>query len=136
MFKILYLGLYLLLFGNCIGDYPDRDTKWQMLCPGLYPRAFTSYTPRGNLSSGIYTTQPLNTMKHCVAACCTETTCNVALMHNGTCYHVQCKSSKLCIPLYRKDLANENPPSMVLVKPVEEDEMWSDLLDQINDDTG
>ncbi|CAD1471833.1 unnamed protein product [Heterotrigona itama] len=137
MSKILYLGLYLLLLGDCICDYPDWDTKWQMLCPGLYPRAFTSYTPRGNLSSGIYTTQHhLSTIKHCVAACCTKTECNVALMHNGTCYHVQCESSKKCIPLYRKDLANETPPSMVLVKPVEEDEIWSDLLDQINDDTG
>ena len=75
-------------------------------------------------------------IKHCVAVCCTKPTCNVALMHNGTCYHVQCESSKLCIPLYRKDLATENPPSMVLVKPVKEDEIWSILLNQINDDTG
>ncbi|XP_017877512.1 dyslexia-associated protein KIAA0319 [Ceratina calcarata] len=137
MFKILYLGLYLLLCGNCIGDYPDGDPKWQLPCSSLYPRVFTSYTPRGNLSSGTYTTQPqLNGMYHCVAACCMKPTCNVALMHNGTCYHVQCESSKICLPLYRKDLANENPPSMVLVKPVEEDEIWNDLLDQINDDTG
>ncbi|XP_076756183.1 dyslexia-associated protein KIAA0319 [Xylocopa sonorina] len=137
MYEILYWGLYLLLFGNCIGDYSDWDTKWQILCPSSYPKVFTSYTPRGNLSSGLYTTQPhLNSMKHCMATCCTKLTCNVALMYNGTCYHVQCESSKICIPLYRKDLANENPPSMVLVKPVEEDEIWSDLLEQVSDDTG
>ena len=33
------------------------------------------------------------------------------------------------------DLANDSPPSMILVKPVEDDEIWSDLLDQ-SDDTG
>nr|XP_034182406.1 dyslexia-associated protein KIAA0319 isoform X2 [Osmia lignaria] len=137
MFEIFYLGLYLLFFGSCVGDYSDWDTKWQMLCPGLFPKVFTSYTPRGNFSSGIYTMQPhLSDIKHCVAVCCTKPTCNVALMHNGTCYHVQCESSKLCIPLYRKDLATENPPIMVLVKPVKEDEIWSILLNQINDDTG
>ncbi|XP_029033013.1 dyslexia-associated protein KIAA0319 [Osmia bicornis bicornis] len=137
MFEIFYLGLYLLFFGSCVGDYSDWDTKWQMLCPGLFPKVFTSYTPRGNFSSGIYTMQPhVSEIKHCVAVCCTKPTCNVALMHNGTCYHVQCESSKLCIPLYRKDLATENPPSMVLVKPVKEDEIWSILLNQINDDTG
>ncbi|XP_034182406.2 dyslexia-associated protein KIAA0319 isoform X2 [Osmia lignaria lignaria] len=137
MFEIFYLGLYLLFFGSCVGDYSDWDTKWQMLCPGLFPKVFTSYTPCGNFSSGIYTMQPhLSDIKHCVAVCCTKPTCNVALMHNGTCYHVQCESSKLCIPLYRKDLATENPPIMVLVKPVKEDEIWSILLNQINDDTG
>ena len=126
-----------MFFGSCVGDYSDWDTKWQMLCPGLFPKVFTSYTPRGNFSSGIYTMQPhVSEIKHCVAVCCTKPTCNVALMHNGTCYHVQCESSKLCIPLYRKDLATENPPSMVLVKPVKEDEIWSILLNQINDDTG
>ncbi|XP_054007146.1 dyslexia-associated protein KIAA0319 isoform X1 [Hylaeus anthracinus] len=137
MFEIFYLGLYLLFFGNCVGDYSDWDTKWQMLCPELYPRVFTSYTPRGNLSSGVYASQPrVKSMQHCVAACCTNSVCNVALMHNGTCYHVQCENSKKCLPLYRADLANESPPSMVLVKPVEDYEVWNELLAQINDDTG
>ncbi|XP_076160775.1 dyslexia-associated protein KIAA0319 isoform X2 [Ptiloglossa arizonensis] len=137
MFEIFYLGLCLLLFGNCIGDYSDLDTKWQMLCPDLYPRVFTSYAPRGNLSSGVYDSQPLLIgIQRCVATCCAKATCNVALMHNGICYHVQCKNSKLCLPLYRADLANDNPPSMVLVKPIEEYEVWNELLAQINDDAG
>ncbi|XP_015434553.1 PREDICTED: dyslexia-associated protein KIAA0319 isoform X2 [Dufourea novaeangliae] len=139
MVEFFYLGLYLLLFGNCIGDYSEWDTKWQMVCPGLYPRVFTSYTPRGNLSSGIYASQPhLSGIHHCVTACCTKPKCNVALTHNSTCYHVQCENSQICLPLYRVDLANESPPSMVLVKPVEEDDMWSELLKmkKINEDTG
>jgi hypothetical protein len=38
------------------------------------------------------------------------------------------------MPLYRPELANNNPPIMVLVKPVETNKMWSELLDQVSDD--
>ncbi|XP_076654438.1 dyslexia-associated protein KIAA0319 [Halictus rubicundus] len=137
MLEIFYLGLYLLLFGNCIGDLSDWDNKWQILCPGLYPKVYINYTPRGNFSSGLYASQPhLNGLEQCIAACCTKPKCNVALMHNNTCYHLQCENSKICLPLYRIDLSNESPPSMVLVKPVEEDEMWSELLENMHGDAG
>ncbi|KAG7209539.1 hypothetical protein KM043_015619 [Ampulex compressa] len=87
--------------------------------------------------SGVYTEQShLSSVKHCVAACCSVPRCNVVLMHNDTCYHIKCKDSKSCMPLYRPDLVNDNPPSMVLVKPVEDDEIWNDLLYQENDATG
>lgn len=132
---IYHLGLYLLLFESCIGNYVRWDM--QLLCPDLYPKVFTSYLPRGNLTGGTYTQQPhLLNIQDCVMACCKKSSCNVAFMHNSTCYHIECDTSMMCIPLYRPELANDNPPSMVLVRPVESNKMWSDLLDQVvSDDT-
>lgn len=133
MTGILRLGLYLLLFENiiCISDY----VRWkvELLCPDLYPRVFTSYLPRGNLTGGTYRQQRLlSNMHDCVMVCCKKSMCNVAFMHNGTCYHVECDNSMVCVPLYRPELANDNPPSMVLVKPVESNKAWSDFMDQVN----
>ncbi|XP_063984178.1 dyslexia-associated protein KIAA0319 isoform X2 [Diachasmimorpha longicaudata] len=123
---------------SCLGSYNSWDTESfpQLLCPSLFPHVFTSYTPRGNLTYGIFTKKPyVIGLKHCVDTCCSEVNCHVALMHNNTCYHVQCRSSKMCTPLYRAELSGlPDPPSMVLVKPVEDDEdiNWSDLLDEVN----
>ncbi|XP_015123990.1 dyslexia-associated protein KIAA0319 isoform X2 [Diachasma alloeum] len=123
---------------NCLGSYNGWNTESfpQPLCPSLFPHVFTSYTPRGNLTYGIFTKKPyVIGIKDCVDTCCSEANCHVALMHNNTCYHVQCRSSKMCTPLYRAELSSlTDPPSMVLVKPVEDDEdiNWSDLLDEMN----
>ena len=134
MTYVYYVGLCLLFLGVCVGEYSDWDSKRQMMCPGLYPKIFTDYAPLGNLSESVYTKKlGVNNIKHCVADCCNEPLCHVAMMHNSTCYHVQCKSSKMCTPLYRPEFANDKPPIMVLVKPVEEDEEWTDILDQIED---
>lgn len=134
MIGIYRLGLYLLLFESCIGDY----NRWnvQLLCSDLYPRVFTSYLPRGNLTDGTYMQQipSLSNMQECVMACCKKPLCNVAFMHNSTCYHVECENSMVCVPLYRPELANNNPPSMVLVRPVENNKVWNDFLDQGNED--
>ncbi|XP_011314056.1 dyslexia-associated protein KIAA0319 isoform X2 [Fopius arisanus] len=126
---------------SCLGSYDDWDGESfrQRPCPTLYRRVFTSYTPRGNLTFGIYTKKPfVMGMKACVDTCCSESNCHVALMHNGTCFHVQCTSSKMCTPLYRPELSTlSDPPSMVLVKPVEEDEdiRWRDLVDEMDDNS-
>ncbi|XP_008209692.1 dyslexia-associated protein KIAA0319 isoform X1 [Nasonia vitripennis] len=138
MYKVQHLALYLLFLGSCSSMFSDWDNgNWQLRCPALYPMVFTSYAPSGNLTGGDFTKHPnLPDLRHCVGACCSQPTCHVALMYNMTCYFVQCFSSKLCLPLYRPDLANSNPPSMVLVKPVEEDEAWTDFLNQGNDVSG
>lgn len=138
MSRAPHFDLYLLLLlGSCSCTYSDWESKWQILCPALYPRVFTSYTPRGNLTGGIFSRQShLSEMRQCVASCCQEPTCHVALVYNVTCYHVQCTRTQLCTPLYRPDLAKKSPPQMVLVKPVREDEAWSDFLDQDNDASG
>ena len=137
MLKAYYLGLYLLFLGSCSSVYSNWASKWQLSCPTLVTRVFTSYVPSGNLTGGIFTSQPhLTDINNCVAACCDQPSCHVALMYNMTCYHVQCTTSKLCLPLYRPDLTNTNPPRMVLVRPVEEDETWNDIFEQENDITG
>lgn len=136
--KIKWLLLFvIILFDNCRASYSDWDDKEESMCPGLYPRIFMSYTPRGNLTYGIYTRKPHAVeMKDCVTSCCSETRCHVALMYNSTCYHVQCKISKMCTPLYRPELAKfPDPPSMVLVKPIEDNVNWNEILEQISYDS-
>lgn len=109
--------------------------KWQEICPAIFDHTFTSFAPIGNLSAGVFKkTMGLYDLKSCVIDCCTKSTCNVALMYNRTCYHVRCASTKLCLPLYRGELVNENPPIMVLVKPVEDDEGWSSYMHVFNKD--
>jgi len=136
MIGIYRLGLYLLIFESCMGNYASWDMP--LLCPDIYPRVFTSYLPRGNLTSGTYMQQiHLSNIQDCIMACCKKSLCNVAFMHNSTCYHVECDNSMVCVPLYRPELANDNPPSMVLIRPVESNKVWSDILtnsNQINED--
>ena len=135
MSNVCFLGFYLLLVGTCIGEYSKWDTKRQLLCPGLYPKIFNDYAPLANLTVSLVRYIPksgVNGIKQCTADCCKDLECNVAMMHNSTCYNVRCTNSKMCTPLYRPALANNNPPSMVLVKPVEEDEDWAEILDQID----
>ncbi|KAL0116040.1 hypothetical protein PUN28_011119 [Cardiocondyla obscurior] len=134
MIGIYRLGLYLLLFECCIGDYARWNVR-RLCSEMLYPQIFTSYLPRGNLTGGTYTQQlHLNNMQDCVVACCKKPLCNVAFTHNGTCYHVECEDSMECLPLYRPELANDNPPSMVLVRPVENNKVWADFLDQFSEE--
>lgn len=129
-----HIGIFLFLTGISSGSYSDWNSKWERLCPTLFPKEFTSYTPKGNLSAGTFFKRPLLTdMKQCVIACCEQSMCHVAMMYNMTCYHVQCNNSNLCMPNYRPDLVNVSPPSMVLVKPVEADESWSDFFDADNE---
>ena len=129
------IGLCVLLFGSSLA-LKDWDENWDK-CPGLLPTVFTSYTPRGNLTHAAFTKQPsFSGIKQCVMACCNIPLCNVALMYNTTCFHVRCLSSNMCAPLFRPDLNGPDPPRMVLVKPIKDDEMWADLLETLSDDPG
>ncbi|CAB0044987.1 unnamed protein product [Trichogramma brassicae] len=133
--RSLRLLLALLLCGTG-GNYlvsGEWGNNWQILCPALYPKVFTSYAPVGNLTGGIYRRQPhVTQLRRCVATCCQDEQCHVALTYNKTCYHLQCSSSRMCLPLYHPELAQSSPPNMVLVKPVEDDARlaWSELLEQ------
>ncbi|XP_012263450.2 dyslexia-associated protein KIAA0319-like protein [Athalia rosae] len=113
----------------------ELDQDWQPTCPGLHPYEYKGFTPRGNLSSGIFREIKVTGIEQCILTCCKRPSCNIILMHNDTCYHVQCVSNVLCTPLIRPDKANANgpPPSMVLVRPVKDNGPWSDWLN-INDD--
>lgn len=120
-----------------VSDITDLDRKWQSACPGLYPFEYKGYAPRGNLTSGTFHEMPqYTTVKHCTASCCRRPTCNIILMHNNTCYHISCISDKLCTPLYRPDKADSfNSPSMVLVKPVDNDGSWADWVNDNDEAT-
>ncbi|XP_023315730.1 dyslexia-associated protein KIAA0319-like protein [Trichogramma pretiosum] len=138
----LLLALLLLCGSNCYysvsGEWASNN--WQILCPALYPKVFTSYAPVGNLTGGVYRRQPRVTqLRGCVATCCQDEQCHVALTYNKTCYHLQCTSSRMCLPLYHPELAQSSPPNMVLVKPVEDDDdgggrlvTWSDEYNRGN----
>ncbi|XP_034947675.1 dyslexia-associated protein KIAA0319 [Chelonus insularis] len=124
-----------IFFVDCQADYPDDWTSQrEPVCPHLYPHIFTSYTPRSNWTYGKFTPKPeISSTKQCVLSCCSEPRCHVALTFNSTCYHVECKFSKMCVPVYRPDLANlPDPPRMVLVKPIERDVSWGDIINQLN----
>ncbi|XP_043477111.1 dyslexia-associated protein KIAA0319-like protein [Leptopilina heterotoma] len=131
----IYFVSYLLFLSVCFGEY-EWKTKRQTICGGLFPKIFTSYAPLGNLTEYLFYTPKadINNLKQCVADCCQQSQCNVAMIHNSTCYNVRCANSKMCIPLYRPEFANNNPPSMVLVKPVEDDEEWQDILEMEDTD--
>ncbi|XP_044017263.1 dyslexia-associated protein KIAA0319 homolog [Aphidius gifuensis] len=143
IYLLLILALGALTLGKSLDDWQtsnyDRIKKWQIQnsCLKLYPKVFTSFTPRGNLSNNVISKQQLIfDMENCVKTCCVDDECNVAFMYNKTCYHVKCKySSEMCIPLYRPDLSGLiDPPRMVLVRPMENDRSWSDWLTYSTDD--
>ncbi|XP_008555762.1 dyslexia-associated protein KIAA0319-like protein [Microplitis demolitor] len=137
IFNIQLFLFFIILFNICNGDYTadywTNQWQWQTICPDLYPHTFKSFTPRGNMTYGNYTrVQHVTGIKQCALSCCTAPTCNVVLVFNSTCYHVQCRESDKCAPLYRQEFANlVDPPSMVLVKPVENDITWNEVLGQI-----
>lgn len=116
--------LLFLLLGKCAA---------QEKCPYLFKHIFESYTPLGNLSKTTFTEYPqLTDQWDCVKACCAKANCNVVFIHNFTCYHVQCTTSEMCLPLYRPEFVDGNPPRMILVNPVNESNTWKNVISRIN----
>ncbi|XP_072944852.1 dyslexia-associated protein KIAA0319 [Epargyreus clarus] len=104
-------------------------------CPKLYPKNFDNYMPVGNLTAGNYSEKTdLKGLKQCVIACCLAETCNIVFIVETKCYHVECVSNELCLPLPRVGghKWDARHVSMILVKPVLHNENWSELLDQSN----
>lgn len=77
----------------------------------------------GNMTAGNYTEKPkFKGLKQCVMGCCVLETCNVVFMHDTTCYHIECASNELCLPLFRSENSHLGTHvTMVLVSPVLED---------------
>ncbi|PZC78905.1 hypothetical protein B5X24_HaOG217099 [Helicoverpa armigera] len=89
--------------------------------------------PVGNLTAGNYTEKPnLKGLKQCVMECCLSDTCNIVFIYDLRCFHVECVSDELCLPLQRTGSRKweASHVSMILVKPVLPNENWSDILDQ------
>lgn len=130
MYRIYHLGFYLLLLDVGLGDYVNNiSRKLQSICPYWYPYIFNGYTPVGNESAGLYTSPVgITTIENCTIDCCQQADCNVAFVFQGMCHHVNCTTSKLCLPLHRADLVDTSTLIMSLVKPVERTETWENLI--------
>ncbi|KAH9633261.1 hypothetical protein HF086_006863 [Spodoptera exigua] len=119
----------------CLSQYskPWRDMYENNKCPKLYPKNFLNYMPVGNLTAGNYTEKPgLKGLKQCVMECCMSESCNIVFIYDQRCFHVECVSDELCLPLQRTGSRKweASHVSMILVKPVLPNENWSDILDQ------
>lgn len=68
--------------------------------------------------------------KTCVLECCLKDQCNVAFIVDDKCYHVKCRSNELCIPTLSTNSDNADHISMVLVKPLSEQDSWIDILNE------
>ncbi|CAK1555617.1 unnamed protein product [Leptosia nina] len=102
-------------------------------CPKLFPKNFDNYMPAGNLTAGNYTEKTeLKGLKQCVMACCLADNCNIVFIVDSRCYHVECVTDELCLPLPRVGHKWHTHVSMILVKPVLANENWSEILEQSN----
>ncbi|CAG4952006.1 unnamed protein product [Colias eurytheme] len=100
-------------------------------CPKLYPKNFDNFMPIGNLSAGNYTEKTdLKGLKECVMACCLTHICNIVFIVDSRCFHIECASDELCLPLPRNGRKWDSHVSMILVKPVSPNENWSEILSQ------
>ncbi|KAJ0174628.1 hypothetical protein K1T71_009736 [Dendrolimus kikuchii] len=134
----VHLSLFILMFSlyitislsqyNKVWDEKYENNK----CPRLYPKNFINYAPAGNLTAGNFTEKiGLKGLKYCVMSCCLSEICNIVFIVDSRCYHVECVSNDLCMPLLRAGSRKwESHVSMILVKPVLPNENWSDILDQ------
>ncbi|CAH2043698.1 unnamed protein product, partial [Iphiclides podalirius] len=104
------------------------------MCPKLYPKYFGNYAPAGNLTAGNFSEKKdLKGIRQCVIGCCLAETCHIVFTVESRCYHVECVTDELCLPLPRVGAHKwESRVSMILVKPVLPNESWLDILDQSN----
>lgn len=133
------LRLFILVFTLnaylCFGLYnkPWTENYENNKCPKLYPKNFLNYMPVGNLTAGNYTEKTgLKGLKQCVMECCLAESCNIVFIYDARCFHIECVSDELCLPLQRTGGRKweSSHVSMILVKPVLPNENWSDILDQ------
>ncbi|KPJ02053.1 Dyslexia-associated protein KIAA0319 [Papilio xuthus] len=104
------------------------------MCPKLYPKYFDNYAPAGNLTAGNFSEKKeLKGVKQCVMSCCLADSCNIAFIVDSKCYHIECVSDELCLPLTRTGPHKwDSHVAMILVKPVLPNENWLEILDQSN----
>ncbi|KAL3274510.1 hypothetical protein HHI36_015893 [Cryptolaemus montrouzieri] len=101
----------------------------RLTCPKLYEHTFKGFVPRGNLTSGTFTPiKGILDLKSCVLRCCEDEKCNVAFMNDFKCYHIACISNDLCIPTLHEDPAIRKNVFMILVKPIDEEDSWEEIL--------
>ncbi|XP_013199393.2 dyslexia-associated protein KIAA0319 [Amyelois transitella] len=132
-----FVLLILIIFTNIKLSFSQYNKPWNEKyennkCPKLYPKNFDNYAPVGNYTAGNYSEKTnLKGLRQCVMACCLSDSCNIVFIMDSRCFHVECVSDEMCMPLLRADNHKWNSHfSMILVKPVLPNENWSDILDQ------
>lgn len=77
------------------------------------------------MTAGQYLAVPAQDWQDCVQKCCLSE-CNIVFILNSTCYHISCLSSESCFPVKWRNVSSHL--RMILVKPVKEQQTWSDVL--------
>ena len=77
------------------------------------------------MTAGKYTAIQADNWQDCVQKCCLSE-CNIVFILNNTCYHINCHSSQSCFPVKWRNVTSHL--RMILVKPVEEQLTWNDVL--------
>ncbi|CAH4029959.1 unnamed protein product [Pieris brassicae] len=132
--KLVFVVILLVQLQICLSLYTKPWTeKYESnnKCPKLYPKNFDNYMPAGNLTAGNYTEKTdLKGLKQCVMSCCLADDCNIVFIVDSRCYHIECVTDELCLPLPRSGRNWNRHVSMILVKPVLPSENWSEILGQ------
>ncbi|XP_047521552.1 dyslexia-associated protein KIAA0319-like protein isoform X4 [Pieris napi] len=132
--KLVFVVILLVQLEICLSLYTKPWTeKYESnnKCPKLYPKNFDNYMPAGNLTAGNYTEKTdLKGLKQCVMSCCLADNCNIVFIVDSRCYHIECVTDELCLPLPRSGRNWNRHVSMILVKPVLPSENWSEILGQ------
>ncbi|XP_017783427.1 PREDICTED: dyslexia-associated protein KIAA0319-like protein [Nicrophorus vespilloides] len=125
------IGIVLLLTVANTQLYTENKPNVHLLCPQLYHRVFRGCIPRGNTTAGKYSEiNDVKTAKECVYACCVKEECNVAFMTTTKCFHIECASNELCVPVQNPNIDEiDQHISMVLVRPAPGQESWKDVFE-------
>ncbi|XP_068081362.1 dyslexia-associated protein KIAA0319-like protein isoform X2 [Anabrus simplex] len=131
----VFLLSWITTFTVCSGQTYTLEQEWRIMCPRIYLNVFTGYAPRGNETAGVYSKKESATsLERCIYTCCNEDLCNVVFMHDKTCFHIECYSNELCLPLFRPEPQFGEHVQMVLVQPLSPVVSWTEVLDQLQAD--
>ncbi|CAG2163622.1 unnamed protein product [Oppiella nova] len=79
-------------------------------------KVISHVTPKGISSVGQYTKMSGHrTLLSCAQSCCLRSSCHVVFFHNDSCFHITCRSMKLCEPVKRTG-SKYSKSSMILVR--------------------
>ncbi|XP_047493120.1 dyslexia-associated protein KIAA0319-like protein isoform X2 [Penaeus chinensis] len=94
-----------------------RDLKGR--CPIADPQIRENAVPKGGRNAGNFSVIANATdMSACVRACCSNTKCHMALLHDSSCLNVECKTEDMCVPV------PANGSSVVVVRATSVDAEW------------
>lgn len=91
MLKIIAALLTVHLLKCGAQEYVDTIgfEKWIDVCPGIYPKVFVGFGPKGNESAGNYEKKEnVHSFRECLSMCCEQDSCNVVFMYETTCFLV------------------------------------------------